>query len=286
MVRTMDKLPTFDETYNSKLDKRMLVHSNIYWNRYGSYCDLMMVYNGTRKPVSTDDIDLLNSKKFYELLIKKGISIDTLTAGCGIFNLFLNDDKRSRMQNFLQQMSTHNPFDEACQLFFYIVKKSIFSELSIKFAIIVFNALLVRNKILPIIFYVGFTTAVCELIQAGLTLDSLKEIIFECFEVSIKFNQKNSVMSINDMLPLLQSLEEDLRKNWGINQLSIVGSFAQGTNNEYSDLDVVVNLQDESVESDLQKYLEECLCIPVDVIKSSDQFASRPDVLKYRVEVF
>lgn len=286
MVMTMIDLPHFEDHYNPKLDKRMLVDSNLYWNMFGSYCDLIMVYDGVREPLSNDDIDLLYSKKLYELLLRQGVSLETLTEGCKLFNFYLQDDKRSRLHNYLLQMSVSDPFDEACQLFFFIVKKAIFCELSTKFAIIAFNALLVRNKILPIIFYVGFTITVCELIQAGLTVESLKEILYKCFETSIKFNQKRPIVSLQDMISKLQDIEQGLRENWGVKQLFITGSFARETNNEYSDLDIIVSLRDESVDIELQKHLEEYLLVPVDLIKSSEQFASQPDLIRYRVGVF
>lgn len=82
-----------------------------------------MVYLGKIQPDSPLQVDMCKTKKAFELLKMKGVSIDIVDQCADMFKLCFNAEKRNRLKEFLFQLKMEHPFDDACELFMFIIKR-------------------------------------------------------------------------------------------------------------------------------------------------------------------
>ena len=199
----MIQIPTFESSYNEKLEYRMIVFSNISRIAGESAYEDLMVYKEKMKPKTKNQIEILETKKAFDFLKKSELTIQNIEHSLSKFSFSLNEYKRERLKLCLFESSENEPFDKAALLFMVIIQNKIFGSFSYKFAILLFNAILVQNKILPIIFYTYPMLSLCELIESGLTIECLKEILLNNFKKSIQYNTPHILIScetINERL--------------------------------------------------------------------------------------
>lgn len=278
------KVPMITGEVNPKLEYRMLVFSNITRKKEASSFDDLMVLKKLREPVSKDEIELLKSRKILDSFKEKGINTETVKEFISEFNLCVDDSKVNIVTKYINDHEQKG-FDDACELLMFVVKSKPFINFSYKFAIIAFNAILLRNSILPIIFYTYPALNLFELVESGLTIECLKDIIMQMFEKSIDYNTSHELITSSEIVSKIQELKNDLIEKFDINEAYITGSFANGLFNKYSDLDLIVKMEHYEIISEVEKYLSSKLGIPVDCIKYDDPFTEYSDLIKYRIQV-
>lgn len=281
-----NKLPIFKDIYNQKIDFRFIAYSNIGKYVYECTYDDFMVYLGKNEPVNEIQNDIVKTKKMFELLKYNGINIETIDSCVLLFSLCFSIGKRDKLQNFLSKLNYINPFEDACELFMFIVKNKIFGEYTYKFAIVIFNAILFSNNILPIIFPLSYTFYLCELIESGLSLDSFEDIVMARFENSIIYNTPHELIDDNEAVKRIMSLKRDLVEKYGVKHIFITGSFAKKLYTKFSDLDLIIEMDNYDKIDEIEKYIANVTAIPVDAIRSDDPFTKLNDLQKYRIKVF
>ena len=281
-----NKLPMFKDIYNQKIDFRFIAYSNMGKYVYECTYDDFMVYLGKNEPVNEIQNDIVKTKKMFELLKSNGINIETIDSCVLLFSLCFSIDKRDKLQNFLSKLNYINPFEDACELFMFIVKNKIFGEYTYKFAIVIFNAILFSNNILPIIFPLSYTFYLCELIESGLSLDSFEDIVMARFENSIIYNTPHELIDDNEAVKRIMSLKRVLVEKYGVKHIFITGSFAKKLYTKFSDLDLIIEMDNYDKIDEIEKYIANMTAIPVDVIRSDDPFTKLNDLQKYRIKVF
>lgn len=281
-----NKLPMFKDIYNQKIDFRFIAYSNMGKYVYECTYDDFMVYLGKNEPVNEIQNDIVKTKKMFELLKYNGINIETIDSCVLPFSLCFSIDKRDKLQNFLSKLNYINPFEDACELFMFIVKNKIFGEYTYKFAIVIFNAILFSNNILPIIFPLSYTFYLCELIESGLSLDSFEDIVMARFENSIIYNTPHELIDDNEAVKRIMSLKRDLVEKYGVKHIFITGSFAKKLYTKFSDLDLIIEMDNYDKIDEIEKYIANVTAIPVDAIRSDDPFTKLNDLQKYRIKVF
>lgn len=281
-----NKLPMFKDIYNQKIDFRFIAYSNMGKYVYECTYDDFMVYLGKNEPVNEIQNDIVKTKKMFELLKSNGINIETIDSCVLLFSLCFSIDKRDKLQNFLSKLNYINPFEDACELFMFIVKNKIFGEYTYKFAIVIFNAILFSNNILPIIFPLSYTFYLCELIESGLSLDSFEDIVMARFENSIIYNTPHELIDDNEAVKRIMSLKRVLVEKYGVKHIFITGSFAKKLYTKFSDLDLIIEMDNYDKIYEIEKYIANMTAIPVDAIRSDDPFTKLNDLQKYRIKVF
>lgn len=281
-----NKLPMFKDIYNQKIDFRFIAYSNMGKYVYECTYDDFMVYLGKNEPVNEIQNDIVKTKKKFELLKSNGINIETIDSCVLLFSLCFSIGKRDKLQNFLSKLNYINPFEDACELFMFIVKNKIFGEYTYKFAIVIFNAILFSNNILPIIFPLSYTFYLCELIESGLSLDSFEDIVMARFENSIIYNTPHELIDDNKAVKRIMSLKRDLVEKYGVKHIFITGSFAKKLYTKFSDLDLIIEMDNYDKIDEIEKYIANMTAIPVDAIRSDDPFTKLNDLQKYRIKVF
>lgn len=284
-IKVME-IPKFYEPYNHKLDTRMIINSNIYRDKYCSYHNNVWVYDGKLLPTTPEQEEIVNSKRIYNLWKNQGITVTSIVQASKIFNIMLDEDIILRLKTMLDEIKDLPPFELACRIYIFFVDKGIFKIYSTKFAIIAFNSILVRNNFLPIIIYTDYAVMLMELICAGLTIESFQDLIVQNCQNSLRYNTKHSLVPQENVIQILKENKQTICLEFGVKKLYLTGSYALNQETQYSDLDIMVEIDDSKKEKSLEKFVCEKVNLPVDIFNINERFARCQDNQTFKLEVF
>lgn len=188
--------------------------------------------------------------------------------------------------DYINDLNRSDYYDYACKLFMHVIKKSLFGSITNKMVILMFNTIMYQNNTLPIIFYPKNMKVLDELINSGLSLDSLKGIINGLFSKSIIYNTPHKLITRDEIIDFLLKSKKELEESFGVNHITLTGSYANGLYNEYSDVDLIVTINDKSLKKKLEQYLENKFKMPVDVVLIDEEFTKTADLKKYKIGIF
>lgn len=278
------EIPLFTTELNPKIEYRMLVFSNLTRNKRESLYGNLMVYNSKQPPITKDQKELVKLKSTYSTFKEKGLNEETINTFIDEFKVCVEELKKDKLLKFVLELE-QNCFKDACSLFMFVIKNMCFGIDTYKFAILAFNAILFRNSMIPIIFYTNQSLKLFELIDSGLDIESLEDILMQMFEKSIEFNTPHELITLDEIKTKIEELKMEIVERFDIEELFITGSFASGLFNKYSDLDLIVKMKNYDTIGKLEKYLVSNIGIPVDCIKIDNPFAQYEDLVKYRIQV-
>lgn len=281
----MNNLVKFGNELNPKIINRMLIFSNIYRKTTSSIYDDGMVIIGKLEPKTKDQEELLKTTNMFKYFCENNINKESIDKFMKEFNTCVDVDKYNYLLNFINS-GFEETFEKACQLLEFVAKNRTFGHMSYKFTILVFNAILYKNNILPIIFYPANIINLFELVRAGLTYENLLEIIDLMFKKSVDYNVAHKLFTPDEIEEKLLKMKEELIQKFNVEHLIITGSFANGLFNKYSDLDLIVKCSDYTGIRDLEEFLKESLGLPVDCIRFNDKFTQNDDLVRYKIDIF
>lgn len=276
----------FKDSYNPKIDFRFLAFSNMALDRFESTYDLGKVFKGELVATTNSQIDIIKTKKVFELFKEKGINKETIVECTNAFNIAVTNSKIQMFLNYGNELDKSDYFEYACKLFMFIVKKSLFGSINNKMAILIFNTIMYKNKTLPIIFYPHNMKSLNELINSGLSFDSLKEIIRKHFDVSIVYNTPHKLVTKEKIIDILLQNKKELEDIYGVEHVALTGSYANGLFTEYSDVDLIVTMKDKDKKDKAEEYFVKIFEMPVDIVLNDDEFTKAADLQKFRLEIF
>lgn len=276
----------FKDSYNSKIDFRFLAFSNMNIDRFESTFNLGKVFKGELEATTNNQIDMVKSKKCFEVFKEKGINKVTIKECIEMFNTSITNTKLQMLNEYFDGLDKSDYYEYACKLFMFIVKKSLFGPINNKMAILIFNTIMYQNKTLPIIFYPHHMNNLNELIHSGLSLESLKEILQKHFAISVVYNTPHKFITRDEIIDILLSNKKELEETFMVEHVTLTGSYVNGLYNEYSDVDLIVTMNDKEKKKELETYFVKKFETPVDIVLSDEEFTKTADLQKYRLGIF
>lgn len=276
----------FKDSYNPKIDFRFLAFANMNIDQFESTFNLGKVFKGELEATTNNQIDMVKSKKCFELFKEKGINKETIMECIKKFNIVVTNAKLQMLIEYINELDKSDYFEYACKLFMFIVKKSLFGTLNNKMAILIFNTIMYQNKTLPIIFYPHHMKNLNELINSGLSFESLKEIIHRHFHISVVYNTPHKLITRDEIINILLSNKKELEETFGVEHVTLTGSYVNGLYTEYSDVDLIVTINDKDKKKELEAYFVKKFETPVDIVLSDEEFTKTADLQKYRLGIF
>lgn len=179
---------------------------------------------------------------------------------------------------------------EATWLLRAIMYERPFKEYSDTIAVIMFNAFLKIYGYIPIIFLDDYFVFIKRMIESGITVQSLKELLSIYRDLSFKYDKKYEKLSKQEIITTVLNNKNELFQLHGVEAVWLYGSFVREEANAYSDIDLYVSFDEKKSQEHLintKKYLEELLGRSVDMSldsKANQDFAT--NVLKEREVIF
>ena len=225
----------FEDNYNPKIDFRFLAFANMKIDQFESTYDLRKVFNGEMKASTNNQIDLIKTKEVFEMFKVEGLNEYSIKKFIKLFNVIVSNSKIQMLLKYDYSLEKKDYYDYASRLFMYIIKKSLFGFITIKFAILIFNTIMFKNKTLPIVFYPHTMKTIVKLINSGLSLEGLKNILDKQFDISVMYNTPHKLVSKEEVLNVLKQNRKEMFDEYGVEHIVLTGSYVNGLYTEYSD---------------------------------------------------
>lgn len=281
----MDEFIYFKKMYNPKIDFRFLVYSNSNFNVDESLYDLKQIFNNQKQGLTASEINLSQAIRFYEVMKLNGVNLQSILEGADIFKLILNRRSLTMIKQILNQ-EYDDLFEYAVNVFIQIVKLLPFKEFSAQFAIIIFNSILFVNNYIPLVIHQARMHQIMKLIYQNTSIKDIKKALSEAIFLSRKYNVEHKVIPIEYIIKKLTRLKRKIARKFKITELSIVGSYASGEFNKYSDLDLVGKVIDSNLKEKAKSYLSKKIKIRVDIISYESNFLNKADVKRFQIKMF
>ena len=251
--------------YNQKIDRKFIQYLSV------------------DNPFNNNEIMVGKKEEFEELLnmyrkfIKAkltGTSIRTIAEY--IFGKELELD--SKEINDIISTSKKATIREAYMIMFNLIVAQTFYERTIEMAKIIFNKIIIDNGYCPVVFYRKATDEIVNMFSRNEACELIEKFFLEMYEINLKkFNTKGRNIAKNEVVEGILKNEDLLKNIFHISSIGLFGSFAVGTPDEYSDIDIwirVGNLANGMVKQEVSVFFETIFerRIDVHIVNSENDF--------------
>ncbi len=277
--------------YNPKIDYKMLYFLNPQLDISKNYYETKKIYDSDIEAISTQGKWFKKLKHVYDYLFNNELNINEILGYASIeFETEVDDGAKEKIKAEYQRLSTKEVLYLATwflKMFFY---EKPLKENSDILGILIFNAMIKRNRYIPMIFMEDYRFFLSKIIHKKVTTNSLKDILSIYEDLSIKYDKKYSSLSKVDVIHLLNIHKEHLMHHFDIKKVWLYGSFVRNEENDFSDVDLYVEFQTKKTEEEiriLKNYFVELFKRDVDMLVEYTQYHNfSTNALKEREVVF
>lgn len=159
------------------------------------------------------------------------------------------------------------------ELFVESYKENRFGEQTLLIFKLIINHWLHKNGYSLMIIYPSFTKELANLVKYGGDIAVMKKLVASFYIESYVRNTVVKVKTQEEIIKEINKVKDVLKLQYGINKLEIFGSYAKGKQNEFSDLDLLVETKSELNEYEMNAindYLSVILELKVNIAVQSD----------------
>ena len=259
----------YEEEYNPKIDFKLIYSINPYLNINENYKEIRNYFHHKTKVESKQATMFKNLKEIFDFLKTKLIKTLTKKEIKQITKqLEIEDIKEDNIDSFLTLLQNEKN-DEiptfSTKVFEFIFKNEMFTEMSIEIGLLFMNAILYQNHYIPIVIFKNNFNFFKDIIKQNISTTSLVEIFSNLQDVSMRYKGKFEQTTKQNIVDGLVQNKWEMNQRFQVEKLWLYGSFVRDDTTPYSDVDLFVQMKDESRKDELRNYLFEKLKRPVDI---------------------
>lgn len=256
------------------------------------------VYHELRKPNEPRQEKMLRFKAALDFLKEpqRPFSMNTLLECMTVYLGEASKEHDVDYRELQDVFSFDHPLEEMNfrDLFISIILKKPFKEgLNVEMAEIASNFLLIKQGRVPVIFYAFVVERLLSLISSN-EIEGAKLLMLNLLQRSEILNRKHKFIPLDVLLKRIDEIRPVLESTYGVTSLFYYGSYAKNTANEYSDLDLFVEVDPKRQKDEDNKYrikgcLEKELGITVDCHVCDSGYGKNPlrvDMIRHLKLIF
>ena len=278
--------------YNPKIDYlfcKYLSDSNLNISDEQLWRDM---YSGKLEPKSKDQIIMVRAKKILSF-IKKESTKFTVCSITKCFELLseekleLSSHSQEVLERIIKMFKNDSSVNLSAKCLIMILQNQVFpKEWNVEMSKIIHNFIQIKKGLIPTIIYHFQTKRLMKLMEEK-EIDGAILELKNAYQRTCYFNKKHGLISLEVIKKKINKLKEVLVTKYGVQAIYTYGSYSKGTFNEYSDLDLFIQVNSEKRKDIDNKYLlldflEEQLGISVD--GQVDDVTFKKDNLKKDME--
>lgn len=259
----------YEEEYNPKIDFKMLYSINPYLKLDEDFMEMKNHFRHETKVISKQGKMFKNIKEIFDFLkhipIKNltKIELQEITKELGIKEV--NNEKVNALLRTFKNEENDNIPTFATEVFAFIVQNEIFNEISLELGLLFMNAILYQNHYIPVVLFKNNFNFFKTKIKENITIASLVEIFASLEDVSMRYREKFEQTTKQNIVDGILQKKLEMHQRFQVEKLWLYGSFVRDDTTPYSDVDLFVQMKDETRKEELRDYLFEVLKRPVDI---------------------
>ena len=259
----------YEEEYNPKIDFKLIYSINPYLNINENYKEIRNYFHHKTKVESKQATMFKNLKEIFDFLKTKLIKTLTKKEIKQITKQLetqdIEEDKIDSLLALLQNEKKDDIPTFSTKVFEFIIKNEIFKEISFEIGLLFMNAILYQNHYIPVVIFRNNFDFFKTLIKQNVTTTSLVDIFANLEDVSMRYKEKFEQTTKQNIINVLFQNKWEMNQRFQVEKLWLYGSFVRDDTTPYSDVDLFVQMKDESRKDELRNYLFEKLKRPVDI---------------------
>ena len=255
----------FEDSYNPKIDFLLLKYLNPKYNSKKNYNELKKIFFKKQKAKSIQGKYLEKLIEIFEILKIKDININTLKECADILGVNMLEEKANDFIKYLNSLNM-NVTKNSVWLLVYLLKNEIFNLHSDFLSVLIFNSYLYKNKYVPFILYHYNREYIKKKLDNGANEEGLHFYFSNFYNENKVFLNKYPKLTKKELIDKLVENKKVILGIYNVSKLWIYGSFARDDANEYSDIDLYLELSEYDLDNltELKKFLERILLRRVD----------------------
>lgn len=259
---------------NPKIHYKIIYSINKLLDPTRGYFEIKGIYKENKKPVSEQGKEFYRLLTIYNKLLSNQLSIDLINEIETLTNTKINDPELL--------INTYNKSKESnnsISLMRYLLINDSFNDYTFELTSFLVNKLLIENDDIPIIFSRYSLEAILNQIRLGSNDYILNEILSELrIRTSFYLTRYDDGLNKDKIFDIVLS-NKDYLNNQGINAVWLFGSFSNGTETPYSDIDLVISLFDKTkTKQDIKNIFYSLLGRLIDIHFIDDIFVGDSDI--------
>lgn len=257
---------TYETEYNPKIDFKMLFSINPLFNPEENFNEIKRVFKQKEKAVSKQAVLFENLKEIFDFLKHRPLENITKTELQEITKkLKIQVTKEDSVLTVFKNERNGDIPTFATKVFAYIVKNEIFQEISLEIGLLFMNAILYYHHYIPMVIFRNNFDFFKTKIEENITIASLVEIFANLKDVSMRYVDKFEQTTKQNIVDRILEKKLEMHQRFQVEKIWLYGSFVRDDTSAYSDVDVFVQMKDETRKEELRDYLFETLKRPVDI---------------------
>lgn len=259
----------YEIEYNPKIDFKLIYSINPYLNINENYKEIRNYFHHKTKVKSRQAIMFKNLKEIFDLLKSLSISKVTKLDIKRIEQLIeIKDIEEEKIDSLLRLLQNEKNDDIpifSTKVFEFIVQNEIFKAISLEIGLLFMNAILYQNHYIPVVLFKNNFDFFKTMIKQNITIASLVEIFGNLKDVSMRYIGKFGQITKKNIVDGILEKKLEMNRRFQVEKIWLYGSFVRDDTTAYSDVDLFVQMKDESKKDELRDYLFETLKRPVDI---------------------
>lgn len=257
------------ESYNQKIEYKMLYFLNPKLDTSINYYETLNIYNENVPYISEQGKWFVKIKKVYMYLLNNELNLNEL------FNYASKEFETESNHGKINEIKNNLKYLEQKEITYYsswflkeILRFKPLYEKSYILGILIFNAILRKQNYVPMIFMPDYVSFVQKIIDNGVTLNSLRDILYIYEDLSFKYEKKYDHLTKNDIFIIIKKYKEVLINNYDLKNVWLYGSFVRNEATDFSDIDLYVEFKKNKSNKEIQnvkKFFEAILGRIIDI---------------------
>lgn len=248
------------ETYNPKVDYLICKYLYDFDIKIEDEQLWKDIYNQKTSPKTRSQEIMLRAKKTL-MFIKRHSTKFTLGSIKKCLEIIsdrkyeLSDSSIRVLKEIIKMFKTNSISNLSEVSLILILQRNVFpGEWNVEMSKIVHNFIQIKNGLAPTIFYHHQTNRLKKLIDENEIEGAMLEIK-NSYERTRHFNTRHELVSLQTIINKIIQVKETLKEKYGVEEIYMYGSYAKGTENEYSDLDLFIKVNSQKKQDINNKYL-------------------------------
>lgn len=221
------------------------------------------IFQEKEEPKNEEHILMMKAKTIFEIFSNMLNFNDDIVSSVYLLlsgEEIKQNEKYNQFLNLLRNtLKEEYSFKDNVIIFIYLIKHNLFKTRNIEMAKILFNLVRIFKKQIPLIFYPIQTQVLINLIDNNEDIQKINNEFYMVEARTLKFNNRHEIIKRVEIIKRLINLKDKLKEMYGIIEVSMYGSYARGEENEYSDLDLIVKIDEKNKGKNPNGYLFYCL---------------------------
>ena len=242
----------YENEYNPKIDFKVINLLNPKHDVINNYFEKVKIFKYDTPHISEQGKWFKKIKDIYFYLINNEIlTIDSFVYAAKELECEVDYEKVNKI---IKYNITKDIPKDSVWLLKEIWKEKPIGKYSYLLAVLVMNSILKKNQYVPIIFIDRYNSFINQMIEDGISYESLFYILSIYEDMSLKYKDKYDLIDKKTVITRILNNKDTLITKYNVKTIWLFGSYVRDESTEYSDVDLYVDFSADKTKEEFEEF--------------------------------